>query len=289
MKSATRATLQEAYRLITTGECDSARALIKPVLAAEKDNIDAWWLAVHAAVTPHDRRLALVQVLRLNPRHRPAHVMLDRLNAANPDEVDELADDLPLPPPGQQARDLVRPHQRRWVWNVMIGLGCLSFTFASTALISGIMGMNWFEKTVEHIAGIEKEQGAGGQLGTVQGGDPQHPYEIPITEKKAVDPSGEPIVSEINPDEAHVYTFQAEYGDEVIALLQFTIAGDAHYTMELWDANYKKLANGVASDNGATINLVYEVRKTGQYALILIGRPNGPRGGYALGLDVLKP
>lgn len=289
MKKATRATLQEAYRLITAGECDSARALIKPVLAADKENIDAWWLAVHAAVTPQDRRLALVQVLRLNPAHRPAQVMLDRLNTANPDEVDELADDLPLPPPGQQARDLVRPRQRRWVWNVILAFGCLGFMFASTALISGIVGMTWFDKTVEQITGVEPEHGAGGQLGTVQGGDPQHPYEIPITEKKAVDPGPEPIVSEISPDEAHVYTFQAERGDEVIALLQFTIPGDAHYTMELWDANQDKLANGVASDNGATVNLVYEVNKSGQYALILIGRPNGPRGGYALGLDVLKP
>jgi len=289
MKAATRATLQEAYRLITTGEPDGARALIKPVLAKDKENIDAWWLAVHAAATPHDRRLALVQVLRLKPTHRPAQVMLNRLNTANPDEIDELADDLPLPPPGHQARDLVRPHQRRWLWNAILGVGCLSFMFASAALISGITGMNWFEKTVNHVVGVKPEHGAGGQLGTVQGGDPQHPYEIPVTDKEAVVPSGDPIVNEINPDEAHVYTFQAMRGDEVVALLQFTIPGDAHYAMELYDSGYRKLATGVASDNGATVNLVYEIAQDGQYALIVIGRPNGPRGGYALGLDVLKP
>jgi hypothetical protein len=175
------------------------------------------------------------------------------------------------------------------MWNVIMGLGCLSFMFASTALISGIVGMDWFSKSVEHITGIEPEHGAGGQLGTVLGGDPQQPYEIPITEKKSVVPSGDPIVSEMNPDEAHVYTFQAERGDEVFALLQFTIPGDAHYTMELVDANYHKVADGVASENGATVTLGYEVVKSGQFALVLIGRPDGPRGGYALGLDVLKP
>lgn len=289
MKQAVRETLHEAYRLIKAGDRDAARTLLKPVLAADKKNVDAWWLAVHAAASPHDRRLALAQVLQLNPKHRPAQVMLDRLNTANPGEIEALAKDLPLPPPGQQSRDLVRPRPRRWVWNVMIGLGCLSFMFASTALLTGIAGMKWFDNAVHHVTGIEThKRGAGGQLGQIQGGDPQHPYNIPVTEKKAVAPSKNPIVGEIQKDEAHIYMFSANSGNEVAALLQFTMGGDGSYVMELRDASQRRLATGVASENGATITLIYDVKVSGQYALVIIGRPKGPRGGYALGLEVIK-
>jgi len=291
MKQATRATLHEAHRLIKAGDKDAARALIKPVLAADKNNIDAWWLAVHAATTPTDRRLALVQVLRLNPDHSLARLLLDRLNAENPEEVDDLADDVPLPPPGQKHPDTVQTHPRRWVWKAMLVFGCLSFMFASTALITGILGLQWFDKTIHSInkaIGGEHQQGAGGQFGMVKGGDPNQPYDIPVTEKRGAPlDSSKPIVSALNRDEAHMYTFSARRGQEIVALLQFTVAGDAQYVMELWDADQRKLADGVGEAHSGTVTLVYDVVQTGQYAVVIIGRPNGPHGTYALGLDVL--
>jgi hypothetical protein len=291
MKQATRATLHEAHRLIKAGDKDAARARIKSVLAADKNNIDAWWLAVHAATTPTDRRLALVQVLRLNPDHSLARLLLDRLNAENPEEVDDLAHDVPLPPPGQKHPETVRSHPRRWVWKTMLVFGCLGFVFASTALISAVFGLQWFDKTIHSISeavGGEPEQGAGGQLGTVKGGDPNRPYDIPVTKKRSVPlDASKPIVSALNQDEAHVYTFSARRGQEIVALLQFTVAGDAQFVMELWDENQHKLADGVGDTHSGTVTLVYDVILTGQYAVVIIGRPDGPRGTYALGLDVL--
>jgi len=292
MKQVTRVMLHEAYRLIKTGDKDAARALIKPVLAADRRNVDAWWLAVHAAATPHDRRLALVQVLRLNPDHQPARLLLDRLNAENPQEVDDLARDLPLPPPGLKHLDTVPPvRQRRWVWKLMLAFGCLSFFFGSTALITGVLGLQWFDRAVrdiDQVLGGEHRQGAGGQWGTVKGGDPNHPYDIPVTEKKGAPlDASKPIVGTLNKDEAHIYTFSARRGQEIVALLQFTVAGDARFVMELWDANQRKLADGVGDTNSGTVTLVYDVLQTGQYAVVIIGRPNGPHGTYALGLDVL--
>ncbi|MBI5960123.1 MAG: hypothetical protein HY866_15390 [Chloroflexi bacterium] len=292
MDQTTRKTLHEVYHLIKAGDRNAARALIKPVLAGHKDNVDAWWLAVHAAAKPSDQRLALVQVLRLNPAHRPARLMLDRLNTENPEGIDELAKELPLPPPGQQKRDLARPHQRRWVWNLMILFGCLSFWFASAAIITAVLGMEWFDNSLNDISealGGEPQQGRGGQFGTVKGGDPNRPYDIPVTEKESVKPSDEPVLSTLKEDEAHMYTFSAERGQEVMALLQFTIAGNAHFVMELWDAGQKKIATGEGADNSGTVTLVYEFRETGQYALVIIGRPDGPRGGYALGFDLADP
>jgi hypothetical protein len=292
MKQATRATLHEAHRLIKAGDKDAARALIKSVLATDRNNVDAWWLAVYAAAMPQDRRLALVQVLRLNPGHRPARLLLDRLNAENPQEVDDLVKELPLPLPGQKHLDTPPAiHQRRWVWRTMLAFGCLSFFFASAALISAVLGFQWFDNTVRSIdraVGGEPQQGAGGQLGTVKGGDPQHPYDIPVTERRGAPlDASKPIVGALNRDEAHIYTFSARRGQEIVALLQFTVAGDAHFVMELWDANQHKLADGVGDYNSGTVTLVYDVVQGGQYAVVIIGRPDGPHGTYALGLDVL--
>ena len=291
MDPATRAVLHQAYDLIKAGDKDAARTLIKPVLGAEKDNIDAWWLAAHAAVSPHDKRLALVQVLRLNPRHHPARLMLDRLNKQNPQEVDELAKDLPLPPPGQKRRDTVQTvRQHRWVWNVILAFGCLSFSFASAALISGLMGLTWLDDTADSIGealGVGHRQDADGQWGTVPGGDPARPYDVPVTRKMGAVVGNTPMVGALQEDEAHIFTFHAQRGQEVTALLQFTVAGDARYVMELWDSGQNRLATGAGDDNSATVTLVYELTRTGQYALVIIGRPGGPHGDYALGVNVI--
>ncbi len=293
MNQATRETLHEAYRLIKAGDQDSARALIKPVLAARRDNIDAWWLAAHAAATPHDRRLALGQVLRIDPDHRPARILLDRLDAENPHEIEDLAKDLPLPPPGRKRGTADQPLvQNRWVWNVVMLFGCLGISFGSMALISGVLGLTWFDNTVNRVGKAvhlsNDKQGAGGQLGTVQGGSPAMPYEIPITKRVGVAPSSNtPTLGTLKKDEAHIYTFFGDAGQEVDALLQFAVAGDAHYVVELWDSGYNRLAYGTGASNSGTVTLIYTLPRSGQYALVIIGRPNGPRGDYALGLDVL--
>ncbi len=288
MDSPTRQTLQDAYRLIKTGELDSARALIKPVLAAQPGLIDAWWLAAYAAATSTDRRLALAQVLRLNPDHGPARVLLDRLNAQNPDDIETLAKELPMPPPGSHKRpDADRPLGRnRWVWNVILVFGCLSFSFAGLALISSLAGLTYLNDAVDEISaaiGIEPEQG---NFGTIPGGDPYHPYPIPVTKQQGAVVGQKPMVGDLKTDEAHMYSFSARRGQEVYALLQFTVAGDAHYVMELWDSGEHWLATGAGEYNSGTVSLVYQVKETGLFSLVIIGRPNGPRGDYALGLDV---
>lgn len=284
-----RAPLHQAYHLIKAGDLDSARALIKPVLASNRNDIDAWWLAAHAAATPQDRRLALAQVLRLQPDHGPARILLDRLNAANPREIDELAKDLPMPPPGQQRLTAPQRRPNRWIARGLWLVGCLSFWFAGAALISSVAGLTWLNDAAEHIGLSEGEthQGAGGQLGTVQGGDPAAPYPVPVTRNESAQPSDDPLVGELARDEANIFSFSAQHGQEIVALLQFTVAGDARFTMELWDANQKRLAYGVGAEDSGTVTLVYEARQTGQFALVIIGRPNGPHGGYALGLQVL--
>jgi hypothetical protein len=287
----TQETLRQAYHLIKAGDTDAARELLKPVLAAERDNVDAWWLAAHAAAHPADTRLALLQVLRLKPDHGPAQVMLDQLNRDHPEVIDQLVDEVaPLPPPGTRQRDQALV-SNRWVWNVVMAVGCLGLMFGSLALIASFAGITWFEDKVEDLGetlGVDvPERGERGQFGTVYGGDPANPVPIPVTVKKGATVStSSPMVETLKKDEAHIYTFSGQAGEDVMALLQFTIAGDAHYVMELWDANERKLADGVGAANSGTVTLVYTLRRSGQYALVIIGRPDGPRGDYALGLEV---
>jgi hypothetical protein len=278
--------LRQAYHLVKSGDKDAARELLKSLLVEDRDNIDAWWLAAHAAATPQDTRLALCRVLELKPDHQPARLMLDKLNREHPIEADRLPDAVLTPP---KRRRTPAQRSRKWGWKVVMVLGLLSFSFASMALISGVLGMTWFEKTVRNAGesiGIDMKPGGRGQLGSVESGDPANPQLIPITKVKPIDP-GDVQVGTLNPNEAHLWTFNGKRGQEVTVLVQFTVAGDAHYVLELWDAHNHKLADGIGSIDSGTVTLVYPLIQTGTYSLVIMGHPNGPHGDYALGLDVL--
>jgi hypothetical protein len=71
-----KAQLRQAYLLIKAGKKGEAFELITPILAQQPDNIDAWWLAAHAAPTPRDAVFACQKVLTLKPDHWPAQQML---------------------------------------------------------------------------------------------------------------------------------------------------------------------------------------------------------------------
>ncbi len=287
MDEATRETLHQAYNLIKDGHNDEARAVLRPVLETNRNNVDAWWLAAFAAGNPHDQRLALLQVLRLNPDHWAARSLLDRLDLLEHVAADELT----VPSRRRPNNAPPAPGQFRWVWNVVFLFGFLGFAFAGLALLASVLNLTWFDSTVEDVGsafGVDAE--TGDTFGTLTGGNPYDPaqtYDIPITKVLAVTPSGSPLVATLQQDEAHVYTFYGERGQEVAALLQFAVAGDAHYVMELRDANHNRLAYGVGGYNSATVTLVHELPRAGSYMLVLIGRPAGPGGGYALGIDLL--
>lgn len=292
MDPTTRRTLQQAYHHIKAGDLAAARDLIKPVLAAERHTIDAWWLAAYAADNPHDKRLALVQVLRLNPHHGPARILLDRLNTEHPDTLDELARELPLPAVTRQPRPTDQPLIRnRWVWNIVAVLGCLGISFGSLSLVSAFFGLAWFDQAVENVGdvlGIDTS-GERGNFGSIPGGPVGNPYDIPITKQQAAVLGSDTInLDVLEEDEAHVYVVSANQGEDIVVLLQFTVAGDARYVVKLRDNNGKTVADGVGEQDSGTVTLVYTAQRTGTYLLVIIGRPGGPHGDYFLGVDVLK-
>lgn len=84
MGESTERVLAQAYELIESERLAEAEALLKPIVAAEPDNADAWWLYAHAVTDPGEARLALNNVLRIDPGYPGADDLLDSLEAEYP-------------------------------------------------------------------------------------------------------------------------------------------------------------------------------------------------------------
>lgn len=76
--------LREAYALIKAKKRQEAVDILLPVLQADEENADAWWLLANCLDDPHDTREALENVLRLRPDNDKAQTMLDAINARYP-------------------------------------------------------------------------------------------------------------------------------------------------------------------------------------------------------------
>ena len=88
--------LQRAYDLIKSGEGRQAETLLEPIVAADPDNMQAWWLLANAVDNPIRKRSALRQVLRLQPDHAKAQAMMAKLE----EPVDETQFDFDEPDSG---------------------------------------------------------------------------------------------------------------------------------------------------------------------------------------------
>jgi hypothetical protein len=86
--------LQQAYRLIKDGNKTQATSILVPIVRAEPNNADAWWLLANAVSNTEQQRRSLEQVLRLRPNDEKARRMLDRIGGGA---------SAPPPPPPQPA------------------------------------------------------------------------------------------------------------------------------------------------------------------------------------------
>ncbi|MFQ3568082.1 MAG: tetratricopeptide repeat protein [Aggregatilineales bacterium] len=95
-------TLVRAHELIEAGNPEEALTLLRPVLDAEPDNADAWWIYAHAVSDPEEARRALGNVLSLDPGYPEAAELLALLNEQYPivetpsELVEDTADIVPL-------------------------------------------------------------------------------------------------------------------------------------------------------------------------------------------------
>ncbi len=84
MSESTDQILEQAFALIEDDNLAEAEAIIKPVLADEPDNVDAWWLYAHAVDDPETARMALNMVQKLDPEYPGAEELLASLDSEYP-------------------------------------------------------------------------------------------------------------------------------------------------------------------------------------------------------------
>jgi hypothetical protein len=108
----TRQQLQRAYELIRAGKKAEAEAILLPILKADEDNANAWWLLANALNTPTEIREALENVLRLRPGDAKAQKMLDDLNARFPTDEFPMDSDLGSSQTADWAADLSEKPKR---------------------------------------------------------------------------------------------------------------------------------------------------------------------------------
>ncbi len=76
--------LRQAAELIKANRRAEAVQILLPVLRADEQNANAWWLMANALTDPNDAREALETLLRLRPDHEKAQRMLARINELYP-------------------------------------------------------------------------------------------------------------------------------------------------------------------------------------------------------------
>jgi hypothetical protein len=77
-------TLQQAYQLIRSGEKTQAVKLLLPIVRADPDNADAWWLLANAVDKSDQAKRALQQVLKIRPNDQRARRFLEQLGGSPP-------------------------------------------------------------------------------------------------------------------------------------------------------------------------------------------------------------
>ncbi|NPV66972.1 MAG: hypothetical protein HPY64_07495 [Anaerolineae bacterium] len=92
--------LRRAAELIKANRRAEAVQVLLPVLKANEQDANAWWLMANALTDPDDAREALETLLRLRPDHEKAQRMLARINELYPRPAPEPEPE-PEPKPGE--------------------------------------------------------------------------------------------------------------------------------------------------------------------------------------------
>ncbi len=113
MSDETRSALREAFDAIEAGDLETARTVLEPVLAADPDNADAWWIYSHSVTDPQQALDALENVVRVDPQYPGATELLttlrERLPRRPPKSAPPPPDDIPDLPPGEPDFELDVP------------------------------------------------------------------------------------------------------------------------------------------------------------------------------------
>lgn len=101
---------QQAVEAFQAGDRERASELLEQVLAEDPKNDNAWYFLAAAQTDPTKRREYLNRVLEINPEHKRAREVLDRLNASEEAaQSSSVTDATPEPTPPDTGSTPVEP------------------------------------------------------------------------------------------------------------------------------------------------------------------------------------
>jgi hypothetical protein len=266
--------LQEAARLLRAGHKPEALRMVKHVLLDDRRNLQAWWLAAHAAPDDDETRAALNVVLKLKPDHLQARTMLDRLTQPPPTEADFTAD-TPAPIiPRKVKRERKGCLRRNLSTLLIVGVSMLIMSGGLLYFILNLTGSS-------AVQVIDTELG-GGPRPTATPGRITHDQEVTTT---------------IQDGETQEFRFSGRSGTQLFVGVGFaTVRQDANSdgALELIDPNGYRVATSGADleglempnlpllDMGNISILQFALDKNGIWVLRVHGRAGLSSGAYVL-------
>lgn len=261
-----KAQLRQAYALIKDGQKVEAFDLIRPVLAQQPDNVDAWWLAVYAAPGPREAAFACQKVLTLKPDHWPAQQMLaeQQRQLAISSVLSEVQLDPAQPIPLKQ----VRPTRKRSpLRQILILLGILVIVMGGFVLVVNLTGNN-FGLPIGGAFSGNFELSTTGMLQLAQVDKPV----VPLT-----------VYDTLIVGAQHDYRFYGQADVSLFASVKFSGVGDSlpGESVKLIDPDGYVIAS--APDGVGMVGVLYaDLTKSGTYTLRLTGTAGKAQGPYMM-------
>jgi len=112
--------LDEAYKHINAEDFDQAKSLLQPLIDANSNNPDVWWLYSHTTDSAEDGRNALMKVVSLDPNYPGANELIKQYDSSKPprptsiDFNDDMDDD--------DWDDIEKPNNRGRIMRIAIAL-----------------------------------------------------------------------------------------------------------------------------------------------------------------------
>ncbi|KAB2903790.1 MAG: hypothetical protein F9K27_11720 [Anaerolineae bacterium] len=295
MDDATRDKVQEVYRLIKIKDFVTARPILAEILREDKNNIDAWWLAVFAAESDKDKHIALNKVLALKPDHAAAKEMLYRLNR----QTATLT-----PPTIPQKLRTTSIQKKSSPLSYLLGLlGIVGFLFTAVAVYDAITGKNilgFLAKDKEALGWVEADS-----IGIAEEEVPED-KRIPIVQDETAE-LNEIQNGTLFRGEAHAYNIRGRPNDTLLIVIVFAkdlvsfneqelldalsnVSNIDPYNrplpnvplMELWNEQNRVVANGTLGDLPHTQMIEYTPSQYETLKLVITGRDGAPTGNYFL-------
>lgn len=286
MDDPTREQLRRAYDHIKGGRRISAVQILRPLLAADPSDADAWWLMANAVDDPAEQQGALEKVVALRPDHPQARERLAALTAEQQFRFDEAAGETsfadllgeakPKRVPIEQAFSVVPPKQRTnpiiiilaiiGALSLAVCVGCFILSAQVTTIMTEAVSTIMESVTVSPVV----IAGSGDSLpddtinkGSIRAGDSRRDT-VRLGESHAytfIGDSGQDVTIEVAGENGDLAPGVALYNPSDIQIVQSGF-------LPAFQANNTELNIDLVSTGTYTI-VVTNVRGSGDYTLTL--------------------